>query len=201
VDQQNVQARAPPRCDVARVARHAHAPTGLGIRTTRRPRPPAGRGVPLPHAPHPEAPWSPLGPRAPRRAVPAQGSPRTTGPSAAPRRTRTGRGSFATVASPSSPRRHQRGLSYKNRVPRPPRAVTAAPPRLPLPAAGELASSSFSSVPNLPTYSLGALETCATTRCSALHPPPAGAAATAGRCHAPSPEPSPLEPRSSPRPR
>jgi hypothetical protein len=50
-----------------------------------------------------------------------------------------------------SPRRHRRGLAYKNRAPRPPRAVTAAPPRPPLPAAGELASPSFSSAPNLPS--------------------------------------------------
>jgi hypothetical protein len=79
------------------------------------------------------------GPRAPRRAVPARGSPRTAGPSVAPRHTRADRGSRAMAASPSLPRRHRRGLAYKNRAPRPPRAVTAAPPRLPLPATGELA--------------------------------------------------------------
>jgi hypothetical protein len=104
----------------------SRAPASLGVCATRRPRPHAGRGVPLPHAPHPEAPWSPRGPRASRHAVSAQGSPQTAGLSAAPHCTCAGRGGRATAVCPSSRRRHRGGFTYKNRAPPPPRTDTAA---------------------------------------------------------------------------
>jgi hypothetical protein len=58
--QQHIHGKALPRRDVA----CARAPAGLSVCTARRPRPPSGRGVPLPHVLRPEAHWSPLGPRA-----------------------------------------------------------------------------------------------------------------------------------------
>jgi hypothetical protein len=95
-------------------AARVHAPAGLGVRATRRPRPHAGRGVPLPHALHPEAPGSPPGrAHATDHAVPARCAPRTADPSAAPHRTRASRGGRATTTSPSSRRRHRGGLPIK----------------------------------------------------------------------------------------
>jgi hypothetical protein len=55
-------------------ASRARAPAYLGVRATRCSRPHAGRGVPLPHAPRPEA----IG------VLSAARTPQTAGPSAAP---------------------------------------------------------------------------------------------------------------------
>jgi hypothetical protein len=159
------------------------------------------------------------GPRVPRLAVPARGSPRTAGPSETPHRRRASpagpsetphrrrasRGSRATAASPSSPRRHWRGLTYKNRLPHPPCAVTAAPPCLPLPTTGELASPSLSSAPNLPNLLPRCPRNLRRHPLLVIAPPPPelqpAAATTAGHRRTPSPESSLLEPRSSPHPK
>jgi hypothetical protein len=97
-------------------------------RAMHHPRPPAGRGSPFPMRCTLRLLGVLQGPRAPRHAVPARGSPRTTGPSAAPRRTRAGLGSCATAASLSSPRCHRGGLAYKKQAPSPPFESHTEPP-------------------------------------------------------------------------
>jgi hypothetical protein len=93
------------------------APAGLGVRATRRPRPHAGRGVLLPHAPRPES-WESSRPRAcvgQRRT--GRCAPRTAGPLAARCRTRAGRDGCAMAASPASRRRHREASTIKTRAP------------------------------------------------------------------------------------
>jgi hypothetical protein len=134
-----------------RAARHARTPgsivAGLGVHATCRPRPDAGRGMSLPHAPRPEAPGSPPGrAHSTDRAVPARCVPRTAGPSAAPtvRVSRTVGPSVApAVRAPSEaavPRPHLQGHAlvsaseppYLNRAPFP---LLAPPPLFAAPSA------------------------------------------------------------------
>jgi hypothetical protein len=110
-----LRSRASPRA-----ARSAREPAGLGVRATHRTRPHAGRGMPLPHVPCPEAHWSPPS-RAHTmdRAVPARCVPRSAGLSAAP--------AVHAPVEAAVPRSHLQGhalvsaseLPYLNRAPFP----------------------------------------------------------------------------------
>jgi hypothetical protein len=119
-----------------------------------------------PHALRPEAPWSPPGPRALWTAPYQHGARRgppihRRHPPYARRPRRPCHRRISRVTPPSSRLSHP----YLSRVSCPPRAVPAAPPRLPLPAAGELTSPSFSSLlPRNP-------RSLSRHRCSALHLP------------------------------
>jgi hypothetical protein len=148
VDQQNVK---PGRCRDATSrasTRHGRASVGLGVRATRRPR-----------SPSPEARTSPCA--APRgssesfRGLARRVEPRRTGPGLAADRRSIG-GTPPYARRPRSPcyggisRRHRDvtgGVAPIKTEPRPSSRRHRAPPCPPLPAAGELASPSFSSAP------------------------------------------------------
>jgi hypothetical protein len=142
-------AAAPRRHAHPRAARPACVSAGLNVRATRRPRPHAGRGVPLPYALRLEAHWSPPGrSHTTDRAIPARCAPRTTGLSAAP-----------TIRAPveaAVPRPHLQGHAlvsaseppYLNRAPFP---LLTPPPLSVAPSAPPPANSTprrSSSAPN-----------------------------------------------------
>jgi hypothetical protein len=193
------------RRDVATAARRACAPAALGIRAAPRPRPHAGRGAPSPRAHASRQLEVRLAARRRDRAVLAGCAPRTAGPTAAlppyarrPRASTTAsiscRHPFVTRASApiktdpfSFPARHRPPPSRHCRPP------VSSPPR------------PFSGATNPPGLLLGSHRSLRRhlLRDIALPlpgPQPA-AGATAGRRRAPSPEASPLTPRSPPRPR
>jgi hypothetical protein len=134
-------------------------PAGLGVRTTRRPRPPAARGSLLPMRRTPRLLGVLPGPRtAPRRTGPGLAADRRSVGGIPPyaRRPRY----RATAASPSSPRRHRGGLAYKNQTPCPhPGATPSRRPPLP-PSRRTCMLASIPGRLTILTYSLGPLEAC-----------------------------------------
>jgi hypothetical protein len=190
--------------DAAR--RRVRVPVGLSVRATRRPRPHAARAAPSPDACAPRRLFFFLRHTSPP-SVPCARAEQNVGPSTVPHADR-GRRRTTAASSPSSGR-HRRACAVFKAV-HSPRACAKPPPLLPLhrarhcrppvnlPLHGSTVLSNRHEL--LPRF----LPACVATRCWQCASPAVAAARRdryAGRRRAPSPESSPLEPRSPPRPR
>jgi hypothetical protein len=127
--------------------------------------------MPLPHAPHPEAPWNPPGPSlvAPRRTGPELAADRRSVGGILPyaRRLRSpyyGGISAVTATSPG-------GLAYKNRAPCPSSRRHHRPPRHPRRCRSATSSGRPHRKLAPPTHPLGPLEVCAIACLLGIAPP------------------------------